>query len=295
MTGGGNIAIGSQSGFNLSSGSQNIYIGNYGVSGAYGAYGSESGVIRIGSSGLQSSAFMAGVTSTNLTADTNAVPVVIDSVTGQLGVGAVTAGPTGPVGPVGPPGVQGAPGVAGTPGAIGPQGVAGPTGATGPQGAAGPSGATGATGPSGYKGRWDPSITYQPGDIVSYSFIIDQNYIATAAAQTVTSTDYSVSIPVSCMYIAAETATPNVGQQPNLTAFPLGSELVGQPNGDLGTFGSYWFAINDMKIQINIGRISQPNYTVNPILDRCVKIANSDYNSQTPNGYFVGGMYYILP
>ncbi len=83
-TGTGNIGIGRQAGFQyISSESYNILIGNPGTSG-------ESNVIRIGDQGSgsfqQNQAFMAGINGVTVS---NAVPVMIDSTTGQLGVGSV--------------------------------------------------------------------------------------------------------------------------------------------------------------------------------------------------------------
>lgn len=69
-----NIALGYQAGNLLGSGNNNIDIGNTGIS-------TDSGIIRIGSAGSQSSAFIAGVSTTNITG----VPVLINS-SGQLGI-----------------------------------------------------------------------------------------------------------------------------------------------------------------------------------------------------------------
>ncbi len=79
-TGTGNIGIGRQAGFQYtSSESYNILIGNPGTSG-------ESNVIRIGDQGSgsfqQNQAFIAGIASVSVS---NALSVVIDSTTGQLG------------------------------------------------------------------------------------------------------------------------------------------------------------------------------------------------------------------
>jgi hypothetical protein len=71
-----NIAIGLSAGNQLVNGSNNIYIANAGAN-------TESGVIRIGTAGLQSTAFIAGVRGTT-TGAANAIPVMIDS-NGQLG------------------------------------------------------------------------------------------------------------------------------------------------------------------------------------------------------------------
>jgi hypothetical protein len=73
-TGSNNIAVGFEAGMNLTTGSNNIEIGNLGVAG-------ESGVIRIGIAGTQSTTFIAGITGVPITGS----PVAI-STTGQLGV-----------------------------------------------------------------------------------------------------------------------------------------------------------------------------------------------------------------
>ncbi len=72
-----NIAIGNFAGYNVTSGNNNIDIGHLGVT-------SDSGVIRIGTSGTQSAFYVAGVT--GVTTSNSAVPVLIDTTTGQLGV-----------------------------------------------------------------------------------------------------------------------------------------------------------------------------------------------------------------
>lgn len=73
--GSGNIAVGALAGQNLNTGDNNIYIGNQGLS-------VETGTIRIGSSGVHSKTFVAGVSGVTTTGA--AVPVLIDN-TGQLG------------------------------------------------------------------------------------------------------------------------------------------------------------------------------------------------------------------
>jgi hypothetical protein len=73
-TGSNNIAVGFEAGMNLTTGSNNIEIGNLGVAG-------ESGVIRIGIAGTQSTTFIAGITGVPITGS----PVAV-STTGQLGV-----------------------------------------------------------------------------------------------------------------------------------------------------------------------------------------------------------------
>jgi len=72
-----NIAIGYAAAYNVSGGnSNNIHIGNQGAS-------ADSGTVRIGTSGTQTSFFVAGVSGVT-TGDADAVPVVIDT-NGQLG------------------------------------------------------------------------------------------------------------------------------------------------------------------------------------------------------------------
>ncbi|MEY2480187.1 MAG: hypothetical protein QOI04_1114 [Verrucomicrobiota bacterium] len=73
-TGSSNVLVGFSSGTNLAAGSNNIDIQNSGVS-------DESGAIRIGTAGQQTSAFIAGISGTTVAAGTS---VVIDS-NGQLG------------------------------------------------------------------------------------------------------------------------------------------------------------------------------------------------------------------
>ncbi len=81
-TGSFNIAIGNSAANNVSGGnSNNIHIGSAGVAGD-GAE-ANSGVIRIGTAGIQTSFFAAGITGVT-TGLSGAVPVVIDS-NGQLG------------------------------------------------------------------------------------------------------------------------------------------------------------------------------------------------------------------
>jgi hypothetical protein len=228
QNGSSNIALGWNAGLDLINGDGNIYIGadtpgiNY-----------ESNTIRIGqvippnggpsvytTPPQQTQTYIAGITTSNLSTDPSALPVVIDSATGQLGVGTFGTGPagaTGPQGPTGPQGIQGIQGPAGpqgVPGPIGPQGIqgiAGPVGATGPQGVAGSLGATGlsgATGPSGpgiYRGLWSASLPYSEGDIV-----VDN--IGTASA------------PSWCEYIAS----PTSGNALNLANRPVqGSNSIG--------------------------------------------------------------------
>jgi hypothetical protein len=74
--GSNNIAIGYDAGYNVTTGSNNIQIGNQGTA-------SDSGAIRIGIAGTQTSAFIAGIYGVTTSAS-NAVPVLIDS-NGNLG------------------------------------------------------------------------------------------------------------------------------------------------------------------------------------------------------------------
>ena len=143
--GSGNLFLGKDAGASLQVGSNNIYIRSRGV----GGLSQESGTIRIGEDVFHNRAFFAGIASSNLSSDASALPVVIDSATGQLGVGAFTTGPQGPVGPagaVGPQGPQGLQGAQGVAGAVGPQGIQGPAGPQGVQGIQGPIGPTGLMG-----------------------------------------------------------------------------------------------------------------------------------------------------
>jgi hypothetical protein len=80
--GDGNIALGSDAGRDLTDGDNNIAIGNRGVAG-------ESGTIRIGTSDVHTSAYIAGVAMTPLTTG-NAVALGITP-DGQLGVRASSA------------------------------------------------------------------------------------------------------------------------------------------------------------------------------------------------------------
>jgi hypothetical protein len=74
-SGSGNIALGRSAGVNLFNNSNNIDIGNQGV-------GTDNGVIRIGTAGTQTTAFIAGVR--GVTTVGGAIPVLVDT-TGQLG------------------------------------------------------------------------------------------------------------------------------------------------------------------------------------------------------------------
>jgi hypothetical protein len=75
-TGNNNTGVGYNAGYNVTNGSNNIEIGNQGTA-------SDSGAIRIGTAGTQTSAFIAGIYGT-ATSVNNAVPVLIDS-NGNLG------------------------------------------------------------------------------------------------------------------------------------------------------------------------------------------------------------------
>jgi hypothetical protein len=79
-TGANNIAIGASAGFGLTTGGSNIDIGNTGVAG-------ESGVMRIGTAGSQTSVFVAAIRGV---AVSGGQPVVVNS-SGQLGVKASSA------------------------------------------------------------------------------------------------------------------------------------------------------------------------------------------------------------
>ena len=72
--GSSNIAVGSQAGSNLTTGSNNIEIGNLGSAG-------ESNTIRIGKSGTQRKTFIAGIRGATVA---NGVGVIVGT-TGQLG------------------------------------------------------------------------------------------------------------------------------------------------------------------------------------------------------------------
>jgi hypothetical protein len=73
-TGSGNIAIGYQAGYNVGTGSNNIHVANAGA-------GTDSGTIRIGTSGTQRSTFIAGIAGTPLEG-----AAVVVTKGGQLGV-----------------------------------------------------------------------------------------------------------------------------------------------------------------------------------------------------------------
>ena len=71
-----NIAIGPYAGSFVTTGSNNIFIGNWGD-------GADDAVIRIGTQGTQTTAFMAGITGVTVA---NEAAVAIDASTGQLGI-----------------------------------------------------------------------------------------------------------------------------------------------------------------------------------------------------------------
>src|SRR3954469_2588147 len=72
--GGNNIAVGTNAGYALTNGSNNIDIGNRGVAG-------EGATIRIGTAGTQTATYIAGITTAHVTGS----PVYVTS-SGQLGV-----------------------------------------------------------------------------------------------------------------------------------------------------------------------------------------------------------------
>jgi hypothetical protein len=75
-----NIALGLLAGQNLTTGDNNIDIGNEGVAG-------ESNTIRIGTEGTHTATYIAGITGVTVSGE----PVVVDS-SGHLGTGATTPG-----------------------------------------------------------------------------------------------------------------------------------------------------------------------------------------------------------
>jgi len=77
-TGSNNIAIGTNAASNVAAGNNNVHIGSTGVS-------ADNGVIRIGTLGIQTSLFDAGIRGVT-TGKSDALPVVVDSA-GQLGTG----------------------------------------------------------------------------------------------------------------------------------------------------------------------------------------------------------------
>ena len=146
LTGSTNIALGYLAGSNLIAGDNNIDIGNDGVFG-------DDAIIRIGTEGVHTNTFIAGISGVSLT---NGAFVVVNS-SGQLGTTNITSF-TGPQGPAGPQGSTGTTGATGATGATGPQGDTGPTGPTGPTGATGAQGPTGSTGATGATGPAGPGL-----------------------------------------------------------------------------------------------------------------------------------------
>ena len=126
--------MGANAGINLTTGDNNIDIGNVGVAG-------ESNTIRIGDLSVHQALFVGKIGAMNPVAPIRAV--IIDPTTGQLGhaaLGSFPPGPQGAPGPVGPPGPQGPQGIQGP---EGPQGLQGPIGLAGPPGLPGPQGPRG--------------------------------------------------------------------------------------------------------------------------------------------------------
>jgi hypothetical protein len=123
--------LGYQAGLNLTTGDNNIVIGNGGVA-------DEANTIRIGTTGTHTNAYIAGISGVIIPG----APVVVDAA-GHLGTADISTlqGPPGPAGPQGPQGETGTTGASGATGPAGPQGPTGATGATGPQGPQGPVGA----------------------------------------------------------------------------------------------------------------------------------------------------------
>jgi Collagen triple helix repeat (20 copies) len=165
IRGSNNTALGYAAGAALTTGDNNIDIGNLGVAG-------DANTIRIGTAGTQSAAYIAGIAGVTVTGN----PVVIDE-GGHLGTVDISTlqGPPGPQGPQGDPGAAGPQGPAGATGAMGPagpQGPAGATGAIGPAGPQGPQGDTGATGPAGPAGNTGPQGA--PGPITPGSVVMIQ-------------------------------------------------------------------------------------------------------------------------
>ena len=147
-TGSTNTALGFGAGVNLTNGDNNIYIGNWG-----NPSGIESNTIYLGTQGIQTTIYVAGIYGTNVSGGA----IVAVGADGRLGTTNLAAGPQGPTGPTGATGATGA---------TGPQG---PIGATGPQGPTGLTGATGATGAAGvtFRGVWTNSAWYAANDTVT--------------------------------------------------------------------------------------------------------------------------------
>jgi hypothetical protein len=159
-----NTALGYEAGYSLTTGSYNVDISNAGAAG-------DNGTIRIGTNGLETTTFIAGISGNNVGA--TALPVVINPATGQLGTSTLIQGPAGPAGPAGPQGPIGAAGPPGSPGpagATGATGAIGPAGPIGPTGAAGSPGAPGPQGPAGTSGSSGPAGPQGPPGISTGSF-----------------------------------------------------------------------------------------------------------------------------
>ena len=142
--GNNNIAIGDDAGSAVV-GDDNITIGNVGDAG-------DTATTRIGTEGVQTRAFMAGIKDV----DQSAGDPVFVGVDGQLGIGDVLEGPQGPQGKIGPQGEQGPQGKPGLQGEQGPQGKAGEQGEPGEQGVQGkigPEGEQGVQGKIGLQGE----------------------------------------------------------------------------------------------------------------------------------------------
>jgi hypothetical protein len=163
-TGNGNIALGASAGINLTTGNNNIDIGNHGMAG-------ESGTIRIGNPAINTATFIAGITAMSPAAPIQAV--LVDPATGQVGradIGSFPAGPQGPQGdpgPAGPQGEQGPAGAQGPQGSQGPQGASGPVGSQGPQGFQGDPGPAGPQGPQGDAGPQGPQGSAGVGVVIT--------------------------------------------------------------------------------------------------------------------------------
>ena len=193
--GNSNLAIGNGAGTAVTTGSHNIHVANVGVPG-------DTGTIRIGD-GNQTQTFISGVSTSDLSATLNLLPVVIDPATGQLGTSSNLAG--GIPGPKGERGATGAQGVVGSQGATGNTGATGSTGATGPQGATGLKGDKGDTGNVGPMGPPGPSIQ-------SWSSTVD--YLPGALAYV--GTDPSGN-PALCVYLAS---TNSIDKDPRSFSAP---------------------------------------------------------------------------
>jgi hypothetical protein len=89
-TGNNNIALGDQSGQNITTGNYNIDIGSTGVSG-------DTGIIRLGAAGDQNSAYIAGIYTTTLPANSPLVGVTSSGQVGTISTG-VGIGTNNPIG-----------------------------------------------------------------------------------------------------------------------------------------------------------------------------------------------------